>query len=132
MKKIRFLAAAALAVCLALALGGCGASLPDGMQEDEVKKAAEATVSQLAGEDYEGLVASMDEVMKASTTLEDWQAVWQPIAAQVGAFEKIESHALASKDGYAVDVVKVKYANAALTFTLSYNADYQLSGLYVK
>ena len=69
MKKIRFLAAAALAVCLALALGGCGASLPDGMQEDEVKKAAEATVSQLAGEDYAGLVASMDEVMKASTTL---------------------------------------------------------------
>ena len=53
----------ALAGCLLLA--GCGAAVPDGMTEDEVKSAAENTIELLEAEDYTALLDTMTEDMAA-------------------------------------------------------------------
>lgn len=130
MKKIVSVLCAAL--CLALLLAACGAKVPEGMEEEKVKTAAETTVKQLDARDYEALMATMDDTMKAAATAEEWAATWQPVADQLGAFVEIEKHSLVAKDGYAVDVAQAKFENGSLTFTLSYNTDYQLGGLFMK
>ncbi len=121
-----------LCLCALLALTACGASVPEGMSEDQVQEAAEATVQQLEDEDYTALMDSMTQKMQQAVTQEEWEATWAPVHSQLGAMEKIGSHNLAAKDGMAVDVVKVTYENGSLTFTLSYDPDYQLAGLYMK
>lgn len=129
MKRI-FCGVLALVLCLGLA--GCGASLPEGMDEEQIKQAAETTISQLVSEDYAALTSSMDETMKEAISEEDWPGVWQPVAEQLGAFAEVEKHTIVGKDGMAVDVVKAAFENGTLTFTLSYDTSYRLAGLYMK
>lgn len=129
MKRI-FCGVLALVLCLGLA--GCGASLPEGMEEEQVKQAAETTISQLVSEDYAALTSSMDETMKEAVSEEDWPGVWQPVAEQLGTFAEVEKHTIVGKDGMAVDVVKTTFENGTLTFTLSYDTSYRLAGLYMK
>lgn len=119
----------ALAGCLLLA--GCGAAVPDGMTEDEVKSAAENTIELLAAEDYTALLDTMTEDM-AALGEDAWREVWQPVHEQLGALDEVKSHTLAAKDGYAVDVAVAAYENGELTFTLSYDGAYRLAGLYMK
>lgn len=130
MKKIVSLLCAAL--CLTLLLAACGAKVPEGMEEEKVKAAAEATVKQLDARDYEALMDTMDDTLKGAMTAEEWAATWQPAADQLGALVEIEKHSLVAKDGYAVDVAQAKFENGSLTFTLSYTTDYQLAGLFMK
>ena len=61
MKKIVSLLCAAL--CLTLLLAACGAKVPEGMEEEKVKAAAEATVKQLDARDYEALMDTMKDLI---------------------------------------------------------------------
>ena len=121
-----------LTLTLCLGLAACGASLPEGMDEEQVKQAAETTIAQLVDEDYAALTDSMDETMKAAISAEEWPDVWQPVAEQLGAFVEVEKHTVVGKDGMAVDVVQAAFENGNLTFTLSYDTAYQLAGLCMK
>ena len=87
MKKIVSLLCAAL--CLTLLLAACGAKVPEGMEEEKVKAAAEATVKQLDARDYEALMDTMDDTLKGAMTAEEWAATWQPAADQLGALVEI-------------------------------------------
>ena len=129
MKRIFFFV---LAFALCLGLAGCGGSLPEGMDEEQVRQAAETTISQLVDEDYAALTASMDDPMKQAISEEEWPDIWEPVAQQMGAFVELEKHTIVGKDGMAVDVAKAKFENGTLTFTLSYDTSYRLAGLYMK
>lgn len=121
-----------LTLVLCLGLAGCGASLPDGMDEESVQQAAETTISQLVNEEYDALTDSMDDTMKEAISAEEWPEIWQPLAQQLGAFVEVEKHTIVGKDGMAVDVAQAAFENGKLTFTLSYDSSYRLAGLYMK
>ena len=129
MKRLLF---GILTLVLCLGLAGCGASLPDGMDEESVQQAAETTISQLVNEEYDALTDSMDDTMKEAISAEEWPEIWQPLAQQLGAFVKVEKHTIVGKDGMAVDVAQAAFENGKLTFTLSYDSSYRLAGLYMK
>ena len=129
MKRLLF---AILTSVLCLGLAGCGASLPDGMDEESVQQAAETTISQLVNEEYDALTDSMDDTMKEAISAEEWPEIWQPLAQQLGAFVEVEKHTIVGKDGMAVDVAQAAFENGKLTFTLSYDSSYRLAGLYMK
>ena len=123
-----------LALCLAaaLCLCACTASVPEGMDEEQVKQAAEQTIRLLDEQDYTALMHTMDETMRDAITEQQWADTWQPYADSLGALVEVESHSLVEQDGYAVDVAKAAYENGTLTFTLSYDTEYRLAGLYMK
>ena len=129
MKRLLF---GILTLVLCLGLAGCGASLPDGMDEESVQQAAETTISQLVNEEYDALTDSMDDPMKEAISAEEWPEIWQPLAQQLGAFVEVEKHTIVGKDGMAVDVAQAAFENGKLTFTLSYDSSYRLAGLYMK
>ncbi len=129
MKRLLF---GILTLVLCLGLAGCGASLPDGMDEESVQQAAETTISQLVNEEYDALTDSMDDTMKEAISAEEWPEIWQPLAQQLGAFVEVEKHTIVGKDGMAVDVAQAAFENGKLTFTLSYDSSYRLAGLYMK
>lgn len=129
MKRLLF---GILTLVLCLGLAGCGASLPDGMDEESVQQAAETTISQLVNEEYDALTDSMDDTMKEAISAEEWPEIWQPLAQQLGAFVEVEKHTIVGKDGMAVDVAQAAFKNGKLTFTLSYDSSYRLAGLYMK
>ena len=129
MKRLLF---GILTLVLCLWLAGCGASLPDGMDEESVQQAAETTISQLVNEEYDALTDSMDDTMKEAISAEEWPEIWQPLAQQLGAFVEVEKHTIVGKDGMAVDVAQAAFENGKLTFTLSYDSSYRLAGLYMK
>ena len=129
MKRLLF---GILTLVLCLGLAGCGASLPDGMDEESVQQAAETTISQLVNEEYDALTDSMDDTMKEAISAEEWPEIWQPLAQQLGVFVEVEKHTIVGKDGMAVDVAQAAFENGKLTFTLSYDSSYRLAGLYMK
>ena len=129
MKRLLF---GILTLVLCLGLAGCGASLPDGMDEESVQQAAETTISQLVNEEYDALTDSMDDTMKEAISAEEWPEIWQPLAQQLGAFVEVEKHTIVGKDSMAVDVAQAAFKNGKLTFTLSYDSSYRLAGLYMK
>lgn len=131
-RRTRLFAAALCALWLFL-LAGCSTSaLPAGVTQDSVKAEAQATVEQLNSRDYSALLAHATPELAKALSADKLAEAWEPVLAGAGAFDSVTKISCIGKDGYAVAVVRAKYASATLTFTLSYTADGALGGLYFK
>lgn len=131
----RLLTLVTLAVLSLGALSGCAAKLPEGFDEAEVKAAAENVIDLLNQRDSEGLNALMSDEMKALLT-EDVQAQIFALVEDSGAFQEISDLQMtgATENGvtFAAVVAKAKYANREITYTISFDQDMKLAGLYLK
>lgn len=126
-----------IAVCLsallcAALLVGCGGGLSDAYDEDKVISLAHEVVTDLNSNDYDAVVAMMNDKMRAALPTDKLSEAWAPVSEQLGAFDSFIKDATSEKDSIATIVVLAKYANANLTFTISFDTDLQLVGLYMK
>ncbi len=116
-------------------LSGCGAKLPEGFDETEVQAAAENVIELLNQRDTEGLRILMTDEMKAVLT-EDIQAQLFALLDDSGAFEEIADLKMggSTQNGitYAAVAAKAKYENREITYTISFDQDMKLAGLYLK
>ena len=133
----------ALSVVMVLALSvgmiACaGGKLPDGFDKDEVGSAAEEIVGLATTGDYDSIINALRDDLKSSITADQLKDGWASIYEKAGAFESITKTTLTgAKDSttdeeYAVAQVLVKHANANLVYTLSFDKDMMLIGLYLK
>ena len=131
----RVLTIVLLAVLSLGALGGCAAKLPEGFDEAEVRAAAENVIDLLNQRDANGLTALMTEEMKVVLTV-DVQAQIFALLDGAGAFQEISTLKMAgtTQSGvtYAVVAAKVKYENSDVTYTISFDQNMKLAGLYLK
>lgn len=131
MKKVVCSVLAAL-LCLTV-LAACSAPpLPEGVTEESLGKAATATIEQLNDCDYETLKASMDETMLKAIEEANFNASWDAERETLGAYKGEKSSQYTSQKGYAIAIVQAEYEQKTLTYTLSYNADLTLAGLFYK
>ena len=134
-KLFRFLSIVLLAVLSLAVLGGCAAKLPEGFEEAEVQAAAENVIDLLNQRDSEGLTALMTEEMKAVMT-EDIQAQIFALLDSSGAFQEILDLKMAgsTQNGitYVAVAAKAKYEKSEITYTISFDEDMKLAGLYLK
>ncbi|MEF9970544.1 MAG: DUF3887 domain-containing protein [Ruthenibacterium sp.] len=130
MKKI-FKLAFCLTLCVFL-LAACGEKLPEGVTEEAVKSHASTTVLSLNNKDYDALNKSMTPEMVDALSASPLGDVWEPFAEKLGAFKQIDKVTVGAQKGLAVAVVNASYENAKATFTLSYDAEYHLAGLFFK
>lgn len=127
-----------LALCLMFGLSGCGASLPDSFEEESVLNAAKATVEKINALDYEGVTGELREDLKEAITSQQLEEAWGARLEELGEFEEIRDSALkgtkdqSTGEEYAVVVLACAYENGTAIYTLSYDQDLALVGLYMK
>ncbi|MDO9087270.1 MAG: DUF3887 domain-containing protein [Anaerolineaceae bacterium] len=122
----------------AISLSACTApELSADYNEVEVKTAAENVVTLLNAQDSEGLRALFTEQMNVAITDDVFVQIYAAIEGG-GTFDTIESvNVVGSTDKstaeeFATSVVTVKYENKSFTYTITFNKQMQLAGLYYK
>lgn len=135
-KKLHRVASVLLFVVISLGmLAGCAAKLPEGFDEAEVKAAAENVVTLLEQGDSDGLTALLTDEMKAALT-EDVQSQIFDLVDSAGAVQEIEDMAMGGSTQneitYAVVVAKVRHEKGEITYTISFDSEMKLAGLFLK
>ena len=135
-KKIsRFLSLVLLVVFSAALLAGCASKLPEGYDEDELKASAEVVINLLNQRDSVGLNEMMTEDMKAGLTAEV-QAQIFAFLDESGTMKEISSMGVSGSEEngitFAVVIAKVAYENRDITYTIGFDPDMKLAGLYLQ
>ncbi len=135
-KKIsRFLSLVLLVVFSAALLAGCASKLPEGYDEDELKASAEVVINLLNQRDSVGLNEMMTEDMKAGLT-EEVQAQIFAFLDESGTMKEISSMGVSGSEEngitFAVVIAKVAYENRDITYTIGFDPDMKLAGLYLQ
>ena len=135
-KKIsRFLSLVLLVVFSAALLAGCASKLPEGYDEDELKASAEVVINLLNHRDSVGLNEMMTEDMKAGLT-EEVQAQIFAFLDESGTMKEISSMGVSGSEEngitFAVVIAKVAYENRDITYTIGFDPDMKLAGLYLQ
>ena len=137
--KTKKIIAAALALALCLGLLGCSANkLPEGFDADKVTARAEEIVGYANTGDYDTILSCLREDLQSSVTADQLKEGWAPTYESVGAFDSITSVKLlgtadpTTKEDYAVALVTCKHDKGSVLYTLSFDADLNLVGLYLK
>ena len=133
----------ALSVVMVLALSvgmiACaGGKLPEGFDKDEVGSAAEEIVGLATTGDFDSIINALRDDLKSSITADQLKEGWASLFEKAGAFDSITKTVFSSTkdkttgEEYAVVQVLAKHANANLIYTLSFDKDLALVGLYLK
>lgn len=123
---------------LAALLTGCAASakLAEGFDKDAVTDRAKEVVEVINTLDYEAVVALLREDLQSQVTAEKLKEGWDGKLSTLGAFTDYSNiTVVGQKSGetdYAVAVVAAKYEKGSAIYTLSFDIDMELAGLYMK
>ncbi len=118
---------------------GCGSTqLSEIYDADTVEAQAKTLIDNLNSGSYDAVVDCFTDDMKAALPAETLEKSVGDYIAQAGAFSEysaasvVGTHDKKSDQDLAVAVVVAKCADKSLTYTVSFNPDMQVSGLYVK
>lgn len=126
MKKVLAL----ISICCMLVLVGCGNKVETETAEKYYNH-AESIVNYLNEKKYDEIIESFDENMKAQLTAEQLAQI-EPIIEDSGEFEKISKKSIEEKDGIMITILVADYSKDKRIFTISYDKNEKISGLYVK
>jgi hypothetical protein len=137
MKKLAF-----VLFCAMLLLAGCGgnklAPLDAQFDETVLKERAAEIVDLANAGDYEGLYALVRADVQAQVDAATLSEAWGASITAAGDFVEIKNIRCYGTDdpstgeAYAVAIVNCRYAHAQHVFTLSFDANLELVGLYLK
>lgn len=129
MKKIFSLIA--IVICVGI-LVGCGATkLSDKYSEETLKSSTETVIKNMDSGNFKEIENMMADKLKEAVPTDKLKAVWESLP-KTGKYEKISKIVFQEKDGYAVVVAIAKFENSNVQYTLSYDTDMKLVGIYLK
>jgi len=121
-----------------LLLTACSApALSADFNEEDVKLSAQDVVSLLNAQDSEGLRSLFTEQMNTAITDDVFVQIYAAIEGG-GKFEAIDNVTVVGSsdkstgEEFATAVVNAKYENQTFTYTITFNKQMQLAGLYYK
>ena len=127
-----------LVILIPLLLSGCrGGSLAPVFDAEAVEQSAREVVLMLNQQDSEGLLALSDDRL-AEVLTQDVMADIYDALAEGGAFEEFGQFRVsgitdeASREDFAVVVLVAKYQKRSFVFTISFNEQMELVGLYYR
>ena len=138
-KLIKTVLSVVMVLALSMGMVACaGGKLPEGFDKDELGSSAEEIVGLATTGDYDSIVSALRDDLKSSITADQLKEGWAPIFEKAGAFDSITKTVFSStkdkttSEEYAVVQVMAKHENANLVYTLSFDKDIALVGLYLK
>jgi len=138
-KLIKTVLSVVMVLALSMGMVACaGGKLPEGFDKDELGSSAEEIVGLATTGDYDSIVSALRDDLKSSITADQLKEGWAPIFEKAGAFDSITKTVFSSTkdktsgEDYAVVQVMAKHENANLVYTLSFDKDLALVGLYLK
>lgn len=125
-------------LCLVCLLAGCSSTrLADAFEEEQVKAAAQTVVDNLIAGAYEADTAMMSQAMQEAISAETLAANMEMMNEKTGAFREYKSMAVvgqksAQGEDMAVAVIVAAYEKGNVTYTVSFNKDMEVEGLWMK
>lgn len=119
-----------LSITTIIGLAACGEKIDDETADKYVSK-AEEVVSLLNDKQYDDLRAMFDATMKEELTDTELKQL-APYIEEAGHFETIDKSSVERDDPYYVVILSVKYSNDTLIYTISFNENDEVSGLFVQ
>ena len=119
-----------LGALVALILVGCGSNVDDATADKYIEQ-AKAVVENLNNENYEDIQAQFDAKMKANLTTEQ-MAELAPIIEASGQFQEFDKQSVEEKDGYYTTILVAKYSEENRIYTISFNEQDEIVGLFIK
>lgn len=129
MNKV-FLAAITLLSIFTLAACGGGSKVDDATKE-KYTSLSEDVILLLNDRNYEDLHTMFNEEMKESLPVSDLIQL-NAVMDEAGQFQNIDRSSVEEKDGYYVTVVVGNYSENKRIFTISYDDQDEIAGLYIK
>ena len=134
-KRVLFLLSLSIMVFV---LSGCGSTkLADAFDEDTVKEAAQNAIGYLVDGEYDKDIEMMNAAMQQALSAEDLATNMETMNAQTGAFKEYKSIAIVGQQDsqgtdMAVAVVVAAFEKRNVTYTISFNTDMEIIGLWMK
>ncbi|MCI9142928.1 MAG: DUF3887 domain-containing protein [Lachnospiraceae bacterium] len=119
-------------------LTGCSSTkLADGFDEATVKETVQKAVDHLIAGEYEECMEMMSQEMQEALTEEALAAAAGDVMAAAGEFQEYKSIAVVGQKDQsgadcAVAVAVASFENNKITYTVSFNADMEIIGFYMK
>ncbi|WOO38153.1 DUF3887 domain-containing protein [Anaerocolumna sp. AGMB13020] len=120
-------------------LGGCSSSkLSDAFDKETVEKSAKQVIEYMNNAEYDKVNQLLQEDLQEQLSADVLKDAVDKTYSNAGAFKEYKNIAIlgqklkATKEDCAVAVVVAKYENQNVTFTLSFNTDMELIGLFMK
>ncbi len=135
MKKLKFLIL--MTICFALLTGCSSSGLSKDFDREGVEEASKKVVNVLINKDTQTLLDMSTVEMKEAMTEEIIDQIYESID-EAGSFEEIEDISIAGQEDkdtgeeFAVAVAKAKFENKSIVYTISFNKQMKLAGLYYK
>lgn len=118
-------------VLMMVGLAACGGSKVDDSTTDKYREQAEEVISLLNAENYAELHTMFDEQMQVGLPVEK-MAELTPLIEEAGTFEKVDKFSIEEKDGFYVSVLVAKYSEKKRIYTISFNENEEVVGLFIK
>ncbi|GIP19222.1 hypothetical protein J40TS1_48640 [Paenibacillus montaniterrae] len=119
-----------ISICVLVLLAGCGSKVDDSTAQTYISK-AEEVVQMLNNGEYESITEQFDDTMKASLSAEQL-AELEPLLTASGEFKAIEKQSVEEKDGMKIVVLIANYSEEKRIFTITYDANDKIAGLFIK
>ena len=127
MKKMLFIL---LGACLMLVFVACGNKVDEETSNKYSSKAKEV-VSLLNEANYKEIHEVFDGNMKVSLPEDDMNDL-TPRIEESGNFKEYKKSSVEEKDGYYIVVLVADYSEKSRIYTITFNDQEQISGLYIK
>lgn len=128
MKKILVMTFSAVLVFMLVACGGN--KVDEAIGEKYITK-AEELVTLLNEGDYEEVHAAFNDEMKTGLPVAGMSDL-TPLIEESGDFVAINKASVEEKDGYYITVLVAKYSEENRVYTITFNDDLEVAGLYIK
>lgn len=112
---------------------GCSdKSISEAYDEENLKSDALEVINMLCEGKYSEIVNDMSITMQEEIDDKKLEDVWEPIEDKLGEFKDVSKEVITEKDGLAVVVLVGDFENGKAQFTITFNKDGVLEGLYIK
>lgn len=92
---------------------------------------ARTVVTEMSARQFDKVFARFDKTMADAVSADKLAQIWDQVAAQFGAFQKLNSVQLTEKSGYHVAIVNCSFGNTALNIILPFDDASRIAGLHI-
>jgi|SRR5699024_4340704 len=118
-------------VLFVILLTACGGNKVDDATAEKYIAKAEEVILYLNEGDYEAVYATFNDEMKEGLPVAA-MAELTPVIEESGEFKEIDKASVEEKDGHYITVLQGKYTNKNRIYTITFNQNDEVSGLFIK